>query len=85
MKTKMFASLALIAVMASPAAAATVRQHHNAMAPHARSYEPIYGSELQPGQAWQDSDVVVSGNRIVGQDPDPNVRLELRRDPVADY
>ena len=29
--------------------------------------------------------VVIEGGRIVGQDPDPNVRLELRRDPVADY
>jgi hypothetical protein len=29
--------------------------------------------------------VVVNRGHIVGQDPDPNVRLELRRDPVADY
>lgn len=31
------------------------------------------------------NNVVIDGNRVVGQDPDPNVRLELRRDPVADY
>ena len=38
------------------------------------AYEPAYASG-----------VVVNGGRIVGQDPDSNIRLELRRDPVADY
>jgi hypothetical protein len=31
------------------------------------------------------NNVVIDGNRVVGQDPDPNVRLELRRDPVSEY
>ncbi|MCC6948978.1 MAG: hypothetical protein IT539_14530 [Bradyrhizobiaceae bacterium] len=37
------------------------------------------GQYLQyPGQ-YLGPDVVIDGNQIIGQDPDPNVRFDLRR------
>jgi hypothetical protein len=32
---------------------------------------------------FYNSPLVISGDRIVGQDPDPNVRLELRRNATC--
>jgi opacity protein-like surface antigen len=42
-----------------------------------------YGSDAYAQQGYG-AGVVIEGGRIKGQDPDPNVRLELRRDDVSD-
>ena len=47
----------------------------------------LHGSHLQrgyvqPGYAYG---AVTPDNRIILQDPDPNIQLQLKRDPVADY
>jgi opacity protein-like surface antigen len=43
-----------------------------------------YGNDVYAQQGYYGAGVVIEGGRIVGQDPDPNVRLELRRDQVSD-
>lgn len=88
MKTKLLLSVALAALVVSPVAAAKVRQQtqmsaQRAYASQAYASQPAFGS--QAAQFQNGVGVVVSGNQIVGQDPDPNVQLQLRRDPVADY
>jgi opacity protein-like surface antigen len=42
-----------------------------------------YGNDAYAQQGYG-AGVVIEGGRIKGQDPDPNVRLELRRDDVSD-
>lgn len=98
MKTKMFIGVALAALIATPTLAATRTgsqgsqaaahraQAYQAQAYDAQAYQPAGGGGIAyDGQAaWNGAGVVVSGNRIVGQDPDPNVRLQLQRDTVAD-
>jgi hypothetical protein len=58
------AAVAVAALIASPAVAHTARDH------------PVE-SGLAASVPW---DAVIEESRIVGRDPDPNVRLELRRD-----
>jgi hypothetical protein len=87
---KMILSALLTAVVSSSAfAQATpmltqqgpdVAAHRTVRGNHAGHYAR-YGNirqDIAPG-------VVIDGNHYVGQDPDPNVRLQLRRDPVSDY
>lgn len=86
---KVILSAALATLVASPAfaqATQMLRQPpaytgqrvlpNQAIPNGSNSYATPYG--YAPG-------VIVEGGRIVGQDPDPNVQLQLRRDPVADY
>jgi len=58
------AAVAVATFIVSPALAHTARHH------------PVESS-LAASVPW---DTVIEEGRIVGQDPDPNVRLELRRD-----
>ena len=62
-------AVALAALAASPAFAASSK-HVNRAASDAYAY------------ATQDSDTVVVNGQVVGRDPDINVRLSLRRDPM---
>jgi Tfp pilus assembly protein FimT len=65
---KVLTTLALLTVIATPAFAQTTKQDamkSNAQAPFATSYQ---------------NDTVVEDGNVIGQDPDANVRLELRRD-----
>jgi patatin-like phospholipase/acyl hydrolase len=64
---KLIMTLALAAVTAAPAFAAT----HHKKADDARA---AYA-------AATDSTVVIVDGKVVGADPDANVRLNLRRDP----
>jgi len=95
---KVFLSLAFAALSAGSFAAGPAMaqatpmlwQHPQAYQSRAATYEGGY--VRSPRAAYQDQFyrsgngvVVIDGNRVAGQDPDPNVRLELRRDPVADY
>ena len=77
MKT-LLATVALAAVVASPALAQTTRRAPVQQYPS--QFEQTYGrSEGQPRSANPSYDVYERG-QYLGSDPDPNVRLELRRD-----
>jgi hypothetical protein len=89
-----FAALAAGTFAAGPAMAQATPmlwQNPQAYRSHAAAYEGQGGYVRAPRAAYPDQSyrsgngVVIDGNRVAGQDPDPNVRLELRRDPVADY
>lgn len=89
-----FAALASGPFAAGPALAQATPmlwQHPQAYQSRAATYEGQGGYVRAPRAAYQGqydrfgNVVVIDGNRFAGQDPDPNVRLELRRDPVADY
>lgn len=77
MKKLAFALAALATVTTSQAFAAT----RHATMPSA-AYN-AYAS-VQDGYSVADPNVVVFDGRIIGRDPDPNVRLEIRRD-LAGY
>ncbi len=64
---RLVTALALAAFAAAPAFAAT----HHRKADDARS---AYAAASDP-------DVVIVNGKVVGADPDANVRLNLRRDP----
>jgi hypothetical protein len=40
-----------------------------------------YGAASPRGPYAPNSSVVIFGNRVIGQDPDPNIRLQILRDP----
>ena len=76
------AAAAITAVSAAPASAHHVKRVH----PHAQLYDSQAqmpgGVPYYPG-AWHngpDPYGVYFGNRMVGRDPDPNVRQQLKND-----
>ena len=69
---KLITVMGLLATLASPAMANVHADSQAARAAHAQA-------------ATASSDVVIVDGKVVGQDPDPNVRLELRRDHVSEY
>ncbi len=87
---KMILSSALVALVgASPAFAQATQMLRQ---------PPAYtGQRMLPNQAIRNGSdsyatpygyapgVIVEGGHVVGQDPDPNVQLQLKRDPVSDY
>jgi hypothetical protein len=66
---KLLTAIGLTAMLVAPALAAPAR-HHDGRPSHAQS-------------ATVPSDVVVYGGQVIGQDPDPNVRLQIRRDAFS--
>jgi hypothetical protein len=76
MKSALFAGVALATVIASPAFAAAGHR-----AAEARDTLP-YGQIGAQNYARQ-PDVVTFGSRIVGEDPDANIRGQLLHDPVV--
>jgi hypothetical protein len=79
------AAAVVITALASPTVAATKQRNHvsNGIAP---TYRGAYGAApAYPGahgSAYgRNGNVVIDGNRVIGQDPDPNIRLQMRRDP----
>ena len=86
MKKILLTTLTLATMAASPAFAQGGDNDHmtrsQRMAAHARSvggdaYAQYYNE-------YNDPYAVVVGNRIVGRDPDANIRLQLRRDVPSD-
>ena len=79
MKT-LLAVAALAAVIASPAFAQTGTRSRVQAAEHPSQYnQPVGREEAQPRSAMQ-ANPVYENNHYLGADPDPNVRLDLRRD-----
>lgn len=78
MKT-LVTAFALATLVASPAFAA---KKHRAISPEAAAAQ----ASVPYDQSYPTADIymVIVNGRIVGRDPDPNVRLMLTRDPVAD-
>jgi hypothetical protein len=77
---KLVTAFVLATLMATPAVA---KQRHtiSPQAAAALAYVPNPNDQNLP---VADKNTVIVNGRIVGRDPDPNVRLMLIRDPVAD-
>ena len=91
---KMILGVALAVLVASPALAQATRQLRQTpeytgqriLPGNQASQNGYQNGYAQDGYAhYGYAPGVVNGGRIVGQDPDPNVQLQLKRDPVADY
>ena len=77
MKTKFAIAAALAAMLASPALAAPPKHR----APVSNDTE-AYGAALTARPYANRSDFSMFGNRVIGEDPDPNIRSQMQHDPV---
>jgi hypothetical protein len=77
MKTLVIAA-ALAAVVASPALAQTAQRHATPQQMYPSQYDQTVGRTEQPRSPT--GNTVYDNNQYLGADPDPNVRLDLRRD-----
>jgi hypothetical protein len=77
MKTKIAISAALAVVLASPAFAAPPKHR----VPAASAPMESYGQSNERYVAKQ-PDAVTLGNRVIGEDPDPNIRSQMEHDPT---
>jgi hypothetical protein len=77
MKTKIALGLALAAALSTSAFAAP--RHHAAVEADSMS---SYGQASTERFYSPRSDVVTFGNRVIGQDPDLNIRSQMEHDPV---
>ena len=82
MKT-LLTTVALAAVIATPALAQTARTQNQWTNPSAFGAESSYGISTvrRPAAAVQRGNVYDTRNQYVGSDPDPSVRDQLSRDP----
>ena len=71
-------SLALATVVTAPAFAAST---HHARLPTARTGVSSGYESFAAAPGYASSPQVIFDNKVVGQDPDPNVRLQIMRDP----
>ena len=79
MKT-LVATVALAAVIASPAFAQTATRRAPAVQQYPSQYDQPYGRAEGTPRASNQANSVYENGQYLGADPDPNVRLELRRD-----
>jgi opacity protein-like surface antigen len=89
MKSLTATLVVLATVLASPAFAAQARHRSPAVQAGSNAYGQVtsgqFGNGRFNGQA-RSGDTVVYGNRVIGQDPDPNIRAQMLHDPVpSDY
>ena len=77
MKTLVIAA-ALAAAVASPALAQTAQRHATPQQTYPSQYDETVGRTEQPRST--NGNTVYDNNQYLGADPDPNVRLDLRRD-----
>jgi hypothetical protein len=75
---KLVIAFALATLVASPAFA----KKRHAISPEVAAAQAYAPSDSDISMV--DSYTVIVNGQIVGRDPDPNVRLMLRRDPKAD-
>ena len=86
MNTKTLIAALVLALIASPALAKKSKRHQQVQVACADRYVPqrsladilLFSTGPEP-QANGCAPAVYSGGRFVGQDPDPRVRLQLRR------
>ena len=74
---KTFIIVAALAAFASPALAATAKQGAPLLQDTATANGPYAGYDSP-----RDRNVVMFGNRIVGEDPDPAIRAQMQHDPA---
>jgi hypothetical protein len=74
MKKIILTAAALVALAASPALAKSHQAQSAATAAEASAFEPSY-------IAASPTSVVVDG-QVIGEDPDPNIRAQIARDPA---
>ena len=86
MKKILLATFALATIAASPAFAQTADNNHMTRSQRIAAHARAAGSDAygQYYSEYNDPYAVIVGNRVVGRDPDPNIRLELRRDVPSD-
>jgi len=77
MKSKLVIAAA-VALAASPVLAAP--RHR---APVGNQPMNAYGAASSAQSYANRGDVVMFGNRVVGEDPDPNIRTQMLHDPVV--
>jgi hypothetical protein len=77
MKTLVIAA-ALTAVVASPVLAQTAQRRAAPQQMYPSQYDQTVGRTEQPRST--NGNTVYDNNQYLGADPDPNVRLDLRRD-----
>ena len=75
MKKTLIATLALTTLAASPTFAASTKNRMH-LSQQARD---AYARYLPNDPSW-----VISNNKVVGRDPDINIRSQMLRDPIAD-
>ena len=73
------ATVALASIIALPAMAQTRRAPAQQMYP-SQFDQPYYGRAEGYPRGYAGPNAVYEGNQYLGQDPDPNVRLQLRLD-----
>ena len=73
MKKMLISAFALSTLVVSSAFAAHTKYH----TPAANHFRGAYARYMAP-----DYDAVVFGNRVVGEDPDLNIRAQIERDPI---
>ncbi|HYM35703.1 MAG TPA: hypothetical protein VET48_09930 [Steroidobacteraceae bacterium] len=77
MKKTLIATIALAAIAASPAFAASKYSRVRHLSDDVRA---------QGGYSYLQNDWVIANNKIIGRDPDINVRLQMLRDASqSDY
>lgn len=84
MKKILIATLTLASIAATPALAQTADHpaQQRGHAAQARTTDTeSHGSGYNP---YADPYAVIVGNRVVGRDPDANIRLQLKRDVPSD-
>ncbi len=74
------AMAALAAVIATPAFAQTGTRTRVQAAEHPSQYDQQVGREEAQPRSGMQANPVYDNNHYLGADPDPNVRLDLRRD-----
>ena len=77
--TTLAAAVALVAASAAPADA-TSKKKKKVSAVHAPSYMYKYGDRVPPSRQHPHG-VYGADGELLGMDPDPNIRLMIRRDP----
>jgi hypothetical protein len=86
---KLIVTLALASLLGTPAFEAFAREqgrtaatpHHGARAAFAQDRGAAFAQDpITARRFTQDPAVVVVNGRVIGRDPDPNIRFELMRD-----
>jgi hypothetical protein len=71
--------LAFVAAASAPAEAAKARKHKRVPAVHVKARPIYWGTDLVPAGP------IYHGQDYLGDDPDPNIRFQIKRDLGAHY